>query len=409
MFPLPRCSRAWRVGVLLLAAPLTLALLAGCGAKIRELETQVQMRDARILQLRQDMAAVRERAETAENELQRTRTRMAALEAEVEDTGEKLSAARLALHTSRNSTAAEMNGIMQASLHQEQQLKEEVERLATRLQTLEVELLHEEERREALEGELAAAKEELESSRERADSLLSTTREQEQTIRSERERRERLAGQLDEADESLKAARSELRQARDEIADLESQRSAAREAAEELRESLAAKQSEIAELEAIQKDSPAGDPEAAEAAEAAFREGLAGRISSRAVSVEREDAQVRVRLYSDDLFQTATTLLSDAGLRSLQTLDDALGEHLPRSITVEGHTDNVPVRNMPYPDNWELGAARASEVVRWLAGQPGRDASLFATTSHSFHRPLGDNREASGRRLNRRVEIVLDY
>ncbi len=409
MFPLPRCSRAWRWGVFLLAAPLTLALLAGCGAKIRELETQVQMRDARILQLRQDMGALRERAETAERDLDRARARITTMEAEVQDTGERLSAARLALHTSRATTTEEMNGIAQASLEREQRLKEQVEELSTRLQSLEVELLHEEEQRKLLEEDLAATETDLQDARHRIETLTGTTREQERQLRNERERREQLAAEMGEIEESLRATRSELRQARDEAAELETKRSEAEKAAEELQQSLEAKDAELAEIKALQKEVSPADPEAAEAAEAAFSDALSGRITSRAVSVERDEAQVRIRLYSDDLFQTATTLLSDAGLRSLQTVDEVLAEHLPRSITVEGHTDNVPVRNMPYPDNWELGAARASEVVRWLAGQPRRDASLFAATSHAYHRPVGDNREASGRRLNRRVEIVLDY
>ena len=409
MFPLPRCSRAWRWGVFLLAAPLTLALLAGCGAKIRELETQVQMRDARILQLRQDMGALRERAETAERDLDRARARITTMEAEVQDTGERLSAARLALHTSRATTTEEMNGIAQASLEREQRLKEQVEELSTRLQSLEVELLHEEEQRKLLEEDLAATETDLQDARHRIETLTGTTREQERQLRNEQERREQLAAEMGEIEESLRSTRSELRQARDEAAELETKRSEAEKAAEELQQSLEAKDAELAEIKALQKEVSPADPEAAEAAEAAFSEALSGRITSRAVSLERDEAQVRIRLYSDDLFQTATTLLSDAGLRSLQTVDEVLAEHLPRSITVEGHTDNVPVRNMPYPDNWELGAARASEVVRWLAGQPRRDASLFAATSHAYHRPVGDNREASGRRLNRRVEIVLDY
>ena len=37
------------------------------------------------------------------------------------------------------------------------------------------------------------------------------------------------------------------------------------------------------------------------------------------------------------------------------------------SIEVEGHTDDVPIRTPRYPDNWELSAARATAVVRYLS------------------------------------------
>lgn len=76
-------------------------------------------------------------------------------------------------------------------------------------------------------------------------------------------------------------------------------------------------------------------------------------------------------------------------------------------ITVEGHTDTVPTRGTDWPTNWELGAARAVNVTRFLAelgGIPG--AQMQAVTFGEF-RPAGDNSTEEGRAANRRVELVV--
>jgi chemotaxis protein MotB len=76
-------------------------------------------------------------------------------------------------------------------------------------------------------------------------------------------------------------------------------------------------------------------------------------------------------------------------------------------ITVEGHTDTVPTRGTDWPTNWELGAARAVNVTRFmveLGGMPG--AQLVALTYGEF-RPTADNGTNEGRAANRRVEMVV--
>lgn len=96
-------------------------------------------------------------------------------------------------------------------------------------------------------------------------------------------------------------------------------------------------------------------------------------------------------------------------MKTLSAAHEVLAITKPAMLIIEGHTDSVPVRNMPYPSNWELAAARATEVTRWLASQPEMDPQRMVAQSRAYFTPLGDNATSAGRRLNRRVELVLVF
>ncbi|HTJ96815.1 MAG TPA: flagellar motor protein MotD [Rhodocyclaceae bacterium] len=76
-------------------------------------------------------------------------------------------------------------------------------------------------------------------------------------------------------------------------------------------------------------------------------------------------------------------------------------------ITVEGHTDNIPISNDIFPSNWELSVVRASSVVR-LFVENGVDPRLLTATGFADQRPVADNSTADGRQRNRRVAITIE-
>lgn len=80
---------------------------------------------------------------------------------------------------------------------------------------------------------------------------------------------------------------------------------------------------------------------------------------------------------------------------------------IPNPVVVEGHTDNVPINNNRFPSNWELSVHRATNLVRYLIEQEHLNPGRFAAAGYGEYAPLASNDEAGGRRLNRRVDIVI--
>ena len=80
------------------------------------------------------------------------------------------------------------------------------------------------------------------------------------------------------------------------------------------------------------------------------------------------------------------------------------------SITVSGHTDDVPITfGALYRDNWDLAAARAASVVQAVE-QSGRVAhGSLQAVSYGETKPIASNSSDQGREQNRRIEIELEY
>lgn len=78
-------------------------------------------------------------------------------------------------------------------------------------------------------------------------------------------------------------------------------------------------------------------------------------------------------------------------------------------ISVEGHTDNVPIHNSEYSSNWQLSSMRAVNVVEYLINNYNINPSRLSAIGYGEYRPVADNKTKDGRIKNRRVDIVLLY
>jgi chemotaxis protein MotB len=76
-------------------------------------------------------------------------------------------------------------------------------------------------------------------------------------------------------------------------------------------------------------------------------------------------------------------------------------------LRVEGHTDNVPIHNARFNSNWELSTARATETIRLLLTEFQLDPARVSAAGYAEYHPAVSNRNAQGRSLNRRVDIVV--
>jgi len=141
-------------------------------------------------------------------------------------------------------------------------------------------------------------------------------------------------------------------------------------------------------------------------------------LPAASVAPETDDASDRITIIdmgSAAFFASGSATLSDAGKSILLavTADLQSAEHAGYQITVEGHTDDVPIRTALFPSNWELSTARASAVVHFFLDQ-GIPAQRLRAAGYADTFPKAPNRDAEGAALpdnqaqNRRVVIKLE-
>jgi len=110
---------------------------------------------------------------------------------------------------------------------------------------------------------------------------------------------------------------------------------------------------------------------------------------------------------SSDLFEPGgATLAEGAGDLILETIEDEMRDGV-KQVIIDGHTDNVPTKTAIYPSNWELSAARASSVARFIIKKMRFNAKFLVVSGYGEHRPMKPNTSDDNRASNRRVEIKV--
>lgn len=130
-------------------------------------------------------------------------------------------------------------------------------------------------------------------------------------------------------------------------------------------------------------------------------------VSSEDVQVDIRGGKVHVSISDKLLFASASARVNSAANQILEKVSFVLNEHRDLSVTVEGHTDNVPVNSRNFSDNWELSTARATAVVRQLVNSYYVDPARLTAAGRAEHDPRGNNDTPEGRARNRRTEIVI--
>ncbi|WP_017429021.1 OmpA/MotB family protein [Vreelandella jeotgali] len=123
------------------------------------------------------------------------------------------------------------------------------------------------------------------------------------------------------------------------------------------------------------------------------------------VDVSQGEQGVTLRIDNSLLFSSGRARLTDQGRDVVAGLVDML-ESFSGLISIEGHTDNVPISTARFPSNWELSAGRAIAVLRHLSDK-GIDLDHMRAVGYAATRPLEANATTEGRAANRRVELVL--
>jgi chemotaxis protein MotB len=125
------------------------------------------------------------------------------------------------------------------------------------------------------------------------------------------------------------------------------------------------------------------------------------------VTVLVEGRKLTVRLAAAEFFDAGQAVLRPQILPVLDAIADELVS-LHRPLRAEGHTDETPLGNDRWRNNWELSAARAATVVTYLEqAHSARPEQLAAVGLGSSH-PLATGNSVDAHERNRRVELVLE-
>ena len=78
-------------------------------------------------------------------------------------------------------------------------------------------------------------------------------------------------------------------------------------------------------------------------------------------------------------------------------------------ITIEGHTDNVPIAfSERFRTNWDLSAARSAAVADYLLANADIGDGRITVSGYADTKPIASNDNSTGRSRNRRIEIIVD-
>ena len=141
--------------------------------------------------------------------------------------------------------------------------------------------------------------------------------------------------------------------------------------------------------------------------EAKLKTLLAPEVSAHRIQIFPRPLSVRIRLNANVLFATGNATLTKPAVTLLTPIAKYLAE-LPAGylITVEGYTDDRPIKTAQFPSNWQLSTARAVSVVQLFRSQNVPGTALSAE-GFSKYKPIASNDTAAGRSQNRRVEILV--
>jgi chemotaxis protein MotB len=139
-------------------------------------------------------------------------------------------------------------------------------------------------------------------------------------------------------------------------------------------------------------------------------EGMKSEIEMGKITITQLRGKLKVNMLDEILFDSGKTTIKPEGVEVLERVGEILSNVKDRAINVEGHTDNVPIGPelaKRYPTNWELSAARATNVARYLQEKIGIDPTLLSATGYGEYYPVASNESEEGQARNRRIEIVL--
>jgi len=135
--------------------------------------------------------------------------------------------------------------------------------------------------------------------------------------------------------------------------------------------------------------------------------GALSDINDEDVNIQIDKSAVYISISDKLLFKSGSYEVSDRAQTVLGKVAQVLNSKPEIEFLVEGHTDNVPIKNACIDDNWDLSTKRATAVVRILQNQYKIDPKRITAGGRSEYISLASNDTSNGKALNRRTRIVI--
>jgi chemotaxis protein MotB len=106
------------------------------------------------------------------------------------------------------------------------------------------------------------------------------------------------------------------------------------------------------------------------------------------------------------LFDSGADVVKLSAVGSISKVAQAvLG--IPNQVRLEGHTDNQPIHNERFNNNWELSSARSIAILQLMMTKFQIPVQRMAVSGYADVAPIASNETEAGRVRNRRVDVVI--
>jgi chemotaxis protein MotB len=301
-----------------------------------------------------------------------------------------------------------------------------IQKLTDDLSAVQVSLTDEQRLRIQLQADLEQThtdKAQIEQSmQDKMQSITATTSELEEELQRQLSLQQKLNSEIDLASnekgellarieteqENQLRLQQQIDRVKDDVGQKEKAVANAEQEAERLSQQLSQTREERVQLEnRVEKLNQQRERDARHFAELEDR--LKRELNESRIEISQFKNQMMViKLTSEVLFKSGSANIQPSGQKVLAVIAESLNAYPNRAISIEGHSDNVPVgKRSSYASNWELSTARAQAAVNFFQQDNQMDPQRLQVVGHGEFQPVASNETVEGRKQNRRIEIRL--
>jgi chemotaxis protein MotB len=134
---------------------------------------------------------------------------------------------------------------------------------------------------------------------------------------------------------------------------------------------------------------------------------LTDEIKKGQLRLKKMRDRIIINLDDKICFDTGSSKLKPEIKKALDKITGILSNYPENRIYVEGNTDNIPIHNASFRNNWQLSTERALSVLEYLLGNAKLNPERVSATGNGEFNPLLSNDTPENRALNRRVDIIV--